>query len=49
MLQFYKANTEQNYHFVANLTPRDVQFNNFMEEFADLEKIKKITIRFIRH
>ena len=39
----FKANTEQNWHYVANLTLRDVQFNNFKEEFADLEKkLKKL-------
>ena len=46
----FKANTEQNWHYVASLTVRDVQFNNLKEEFADLEKKnKKITIRFIRY
>ncbi len=39
----FKANTEQNWHYVASLTLRDVQFNNFKEEFADLEKkLKKL-------
>ena len=39
----FKANTEQNYHFVANLTVRDVEFNNFKEEFVELEKkLKKL-------
>ena len=39
----FKANTEQNWHYVANLTLRDVEFNNFKEEFADLEKkLKKL-------
>ena len=39
----FKANTEQNWHYVASLTVRDVQFNNFKEEFAELEKkLKKL-------
>ncbi len=39
----FKANTEQNWHYVASLTVRDVQFNNLKEEFADLEKkLKKL-------
>ncbi|MDC3130992.1 hypothetical protein OA435_00455 [Pelagibacteraceae bacterium] len=39
----FKANTEQNWHYVASLTLRDAQFNNFKEEFDDLEKkLKKL-------
>ena len=39
----FKANTEQNWHYVASLTLRDVQFNNFKEEFSELEKkLKKL-------
>ena len=39
----FKANTEQNWHYVASLTLRDVEHNNLKEEFADLEKkLKKL-------
>ncbi len=39
----FKANTEAKWHYVANLTIRDEEYNNFKEEFVGLEKkLKKL-------